>query len=95
MSVVAKRLDTMPLGTEDDMLWGPSLPPPKKKAEQPHFSAHVCCGQTAGWIKNWAEAYVSIPNEILNHRAAQTFPALASRTKRYQSFIHFGLLHYQ
>ena len=28
-------------------------------------------------------------------RAARTFPALASRTKRYQSFINFGLLHYQ
>jgi len=28
-------------------------------------------------------------------RAARKFPALASRTKRYQSFINFGLLHYQ
>jgi len=30
--------------------WGPSSPPPKG-AEPPQFSAHVYCGQTAGWIK--------------------------------------------
>jgi len=35
--------------------WGPSPPIPKKEAEPggeaPQFSAHVYCGQTAGWIK--------------------------------------------
>ena len=33
--------------------WGPSSALPKKEAaETPHqFSAHVYCGQTAGWIK--------------------------------------------
>jgi len=30
--------------------WGPSSPSPKE-AQPPQFSAHVCCGQTAGWIK--------------------------------------------
>jgi len=30
--------------------WGPSSPPPKGHSPQPHFSAHVCCGQMAGWI---------------------------------------------
>ena len=33
---------------------GPSLPPPQKirgTAPAPQFSAHVLCGQTAGWIK--------------------------------------------
>ena len=29
--------------------WGPSSPPPKGRS--PQFSAHVCCAQTAGWIK--------------------------------------------
>ena len=24
---------------------------PNKKSAAPNFSAHVCCGQTAGWIK--------------------------------------------
>ena len=28
---------------------GPSSPP--QKGHSPHFSAYVCCGQTAGWIK--------------------------------------------
>jgi len=27
----------------------PASPPPK--GHSPQFSAHVCCGQTAGWIK--------------------------------------------
>ena len=26
-------------------------PLPKTAVEPPKFSAHVCCGQTAGWIK--------------------------------------------
>jgi len=30
--------------------WGPSSPTYKKE-HSPQFSAHVCCGQTAGWIK--------------------------------------------
>jgi len=34
-------------------------------------------------------------NLIARLRAARTFPAPASRTKRYQSFMNFGLLHYQ
>jgi len=29
--------------------WGPSSPSPK--GHSPQFSAHVCCGQTARWIK--------------------------------------------
>jgi len=30
--------------------WGPRSPPPKGGGD-PNFSAHVYCGQTAGWIK--------------------------------------------
>jgi len=30
--------------------WGPSSPAPNG-AQQPQFSTHVCCGQSAGWIK--------------------------------------------
>ena len=30
--------------------WRPSSPP-QKRGHSPQFSAHVCCGQTAGWIK--------------------------------------------
>jgi len=29
--------------------WGPSSPSPK--VHSPQFSAHICCGQSAGWIK--------------------------------------------
>ena len=31
--------------------WGPSCLPSHKRGQSPHFSAHVCCGQIAGWIK--------------------------------------------
>jgi len=31
--------------------WGPRPPPQKWSVEAPKFSAHVYCGQTAGWIK--------------------------------------------
>jgi len=47
----------MPLGMEvglspgDFVLDGDPVPLPKKGAEPPKFSAHVYCGQTAGWIK--------------------------------------------
>ena len=40
------------LGPVDFVLDGDPAPVPKKGAEPPpQFSAHVHCGQTAGWIK--------------------------------------------
>jgi len=39
------------LGTGHIVLDGDPPPLPKKGQSSPHFSAHVCCGQTAGWIK--------------------------------------------
>jgi len=47
----------MPLGIEvgldpsDIVLDRDPAPLPKKGAEPPQFSAHVCCGQTDAWIK--------------------------------------------
>jgi len=57
MSIVAKRLD----GSRCHLVWwqasaqatlcymGSHLP--HKRGHSPQFSAHVCCGQTTGWIK--------------------------------------------
>jgi len=40
------------LGPSHIVLDGDPAPPLQKRAEPPNFfSAHVCCGQTAGWIK--------------------------------------------
>jgi len=56
MSVVVKRRIKMPLGREiglgpgDIVRWGPSSRAPKGGKQPPLFD-HVCCGQTAGWIK--------------------------------------------
>jgi len=45
----------MKLGTEVGLgpatLYSMRTQLPSPKGAQPPFSAHVCCGQTAGWIK--------------------------------------------
>jgi len=38
------------LGPDDIVLNGDPAPPPQRGTAN-QFSAHVCCGQTAGWIK--------------------------------------------
>ena len=46
----------MPLGTEvglgsgHSVLDGDPAPSPQKREHIPQFSAHICYGQTAGWI---------------------------------------------
>jgi len=46
----ATRYEGRPRLKPDCARWGPSSPQ-KREAAGPQFSAHVCCGQTAGWIK--------------------------------------------
>ena len=41
--------DGTPWPSPNCVKWGPSSPPPK--GHSPPILAHVCCGQTAGWIK--------------------------------------------
>jgi len=42
----------MGLGPSDIVLDGdPVSPPPKREHSPPQISAHVYCGQTAGWVK--------------------------------------------
>jgi len=54
---MAKHLDGPRLNLARSIGLGPGHivldgdPAPPKGAQQPQFSAHVCCGQTAGWIK--------------------------------------------
>jgi len=54
----------MPLGTEVGLGPGHIVldgnPAPPAKGHAPQFSAHVCCGQTAGWIKTPLGAQVGI-----------------------------------
>jgi len=38
-----------PRAWPDCVRWGPSSPP--SKGHSPRFSAYICCGQMAGWIK--------------------------------------------
>jgi len=38
------------LGQCDIVLDGDPVPPPQKRGYSPQFSAHLYCGQAAGWI---------------------------------------------
>ena len=49
ISVVAKWLDGLRC-PGDFVLDGDPAPPPPK-GHSPQFSAHICCGQMAAWIK--------------------------------------------
>jgi len=40
-----------PLPWPHRVRWGPSAPSPKGHSPLPQFSAYICCGQMAGWIK--------------------------------------------
>ena len=63
----------MPLGTEvglgpgDIMSDGHPAPPTERGTAAPaHFSAHVYCGQTAGWIKMALGTEVNLgPGDVL------------------------------
>ena len=63
---VAKRLDgsRWNLPQPHCIRWGSS--PPPKKGHSPQFLAHVCCGQTAGWVKIPLSAEVGLgPGDIV------------------------------
>jgi len=48
--------------------WGLSSPPPKRGHSPSQFSAHVCCAQTAGWIKMSLGTKVGLgPGRIVLH----------------------------
>ena len=38
-------------GPGDFVLYGDPAPPPQRGTAPPQFSAHICCGQIAAWIK--------------------------------------------
>jgi len=49
--------------------------PAFRKGHNPQFSAHVCCGQTAGWIKMPLGTEVGLgPGHILLDRDLAPFP---------------------
>ena len=53
------------VGPGDIVLHGNPAPP---KGHSPQFSANVCCGQTAGWIKMSLDREVDVgPGDIVLH----------------------------
>ena len=62
----------MPLGTEVSVGSGHTVldedPASPKEGTAAHFSAHVCCGQTAGWIEMSLGTKVCLaPGHIVLH----------------------------
>ena len=62
----------MPLGVEvglgpgDLVFAGSQFPPEKKATALSQFLAHVCCGQTAGWIKMPFDTEVNLgPGDVV------------------------------
>jgi len=56
------------LGPDDIVLDGdhPAPPPGKRGTSAPYFWAHVCCGQTAEWIKMPFDTEVGLgPSDIV------------------------------
>ena len=56
--------------------WEPSSPPEKGGGAPPQFSAHVYCGQTAGWIKTPLGTEVDLGP---GHFVLDGFPAIGER----------------
>jgi len=65
------------LGPDDIVLDGNQLRPPQKGGRAPpQFSAHVCCGQMAGWIKTPLGTEVDLNP---GHFVLDGFPAIGER----------------
>jgi len=62
------------LGPGDFVLDGDPAPPPQKEAESPKFSAHVYCGQTAGWMKLVLDMQVGLSPGNFMLDGYQVFP---------------------
>ena len=72
------------LGPGDIVLDGnPAGRCPKKGEHSPQFSAHVCCGQTGGWIKMPVGTEVDLS---LGHIVSDGDPALPERGTEAPSF---------
>jgi len=69
----------MPLGRKVDLIPGDIVldgdPAPPKRATAPQFSAHVCCDQTAEWIRCH---YIGTEPEV-DHIVLDGDPASAER----------------
>ena len=67
--------------------WGPSSPPPKRGGV-PQFSTHVCCSQTAGWIKMALGMEVGLGRDhIALDGDPATFPKKGGRAPQFS--VHF------
>jgi len=85
----------MPLGMEVGLSPGHTVldgePAPPKKGHSPQFSAHVCCGQTAGWIKIPIGTKVGLgPGHIVLHGNPAAPPPKGGTAPNFSDHVYFG-----
>jgi len=69
--------------------WGVGDPAPLPKGHSPQFSAHICCGQMAGWIKMPLGREVGLdPSEIVLDTTQLLLPKRGGRAPP-QFLAHF------
>jgi len=68
--------------------WGPNSPSPKG-AQPPEFSAHICCGQMAGWIKMPLRMEVRLgPGDfVLDGEPSDLAPERGQRSPIFRPFL--------
>ena len=84
----------MPLGMEVDLgpghRWGPSSPSPKEGGAR-QFSAHICCGQMAGWIKIPLSVEVGLsPSDIVLDVDPAPLPQKGGGAPQFSAHVYCG-----
>ena len=75
---------------DHNVLDGDPPPLPQRGTAQPEFSAHVCCGQTAGWIKIPVGMEVGLsPGDILLDGEAAT-PQKGGAAPQFSAHVYCG-----
>jgi len=77
------------LGLGDFVLDGDSTPP-QKKGTAPQFSAHVCCGQTAGWIKMSLNWYGGRPRPMVTVLDGDPAPSKKGTVPQFSDHVYCG-----
>jgi len=79
------------LGPSDFLIDGDPAPLRKKGAEPPQFSAHVYCGQTAGWIKMALSMEVGLsPRDFVLDGDPAPFPKRAESRSQFSAHVYCG-----
>ena len=69
--------------------WGPSSPSPKGRSPPP-FSAHICCGQMAAWIKMSLGMELGLGQPTVLHGDPAPPPQKGGRAPQFSTHVYCG-----